>query len=444
MRPFRKPRVTAESHWAYTGPQPRPRRIPQLPRRPPVRRRPSGGGDRPGRFDLLQRLGRVPRGVRAGVAGVLVAALVAGVAWAVVGGGSPTLTITARFATAPGLYVGNQVRILGMPVGTVTQVQPGPSYVTVKMVLTSVTEVPAEARALLMAPQVVNDRYVELSPAYSGGPKMADGAVIPVARTATAISVDEIIKSLDDLAKALGPNGTNAHGALSGFVSSAASAFGLHGAALHATLGSLGRALGALSSDGPQLTALFDNLGNLSQVASHYTSTYQAFANDLAAVSTELASDDSDIAGALANLQRALGDLAEFIRTNGSALGASVANLDTFAAAVASKQTQLAQVFGVLPTALDNITQAYDPNAPGGPALRARLDPVSNSAAFAKSVCGSSLLRLLLLSVDQSNDKDSTLDLACGVTGLLAALPPPPGASTGPDLSLGALLGGQP
>jgi len=42
---------------------------------------------------------------------------------------------------------------------------------------------------------------------------MQDNALIPLSRTATAISVDAIIDSLDELAKALGPNGTNAHGA---------------------------------------------------------------------------------------------------------------------------------------------------------------------------------------------------------------------------------------
>jgi hypothetical protein len=69
---------------------------------------------------------------------------------------------------------------------------------------------------------------------------------------------------------------------------------------------------------------------------------------------------------------------------------------------------------------------------------------MSGSASFAKSVCGSALLRLLLLSVDRVQDKDPTVDLGCGVNGLLAALPIPPGASTGPDLSLSALLAGQP
>lgn len=354
------------------------------------------------------------------------------------------MTISARFASAPGLYPGNSVDILGIPVGKVIKVTPGPTYVAVVMQVSASTPVPAGAGALIMAPQVVNDRYVQLNPAYTGGGRMRDGAVIPTSRTAVPISVDEIVNSLDQLAVALGPNGANAHGALSAFVSSSAHAFGGNGTALHSTLVSLGDALGALSSKSPQLTALFDNLGSLSQVASQYTGTYESFANNLAAVSTELAADDSNIGGALANLQRALAALANFTATNASALGTSVTNLDNFAGAVASKQQFLAQSMQTLPIALENISQAIDPNAAGGPALRARLDPMGNSAGFSQSVCGNALLRLLLLSIDRSQDTIPTIDLGCGVNGLLANLPTPPGASSGPNLSLSALVGGQP
>jgi phospholipid/cholesterol/gamma-HCH transport system substrate-binding protein len=386
---------------------------------------------------------RISLGTRVVAAAVLVLALVVAGIVALVTSGPSQMTITAEFATAPGLYPGNDVRILGMPVGEVTKVTPGPSYVTVVMQLPTTIHVPTDAQAFLMAPQIVNDRYVQLNPAYSGGPRLADHAVIPLKRTAVAISVDAIIDSLDQLAKALGPNGVNAHGALSGFVASSASAFGGNGAALHSTLVSLGKALGALSSKSPQLTELFDNLGNLSHVAARYTTTYQAFANALAVVSTELSSDDSDIGAALANLQRALGSLGEFVRTNGAALGASVTNLDAFAGSVAAKQHQLAEAFDALPIALHNLTEAYDPTAPGGAGLRARLDPLGDSAGYSKEVCGSPLLRLLLLSVDQPQDKIPTVDLGCGVNGALAALPLPPGASSGPNLSLSALIGGR-
>ena len=404
----------------------------------------------------ISRLGRAPEASgrkriplgRAGLLAVIVAALVValigvGIAALVTNGGS-SMTISARFATAPGLYVGNAVDVLGMPVGTVTKITPGPSYVTVVMQVPSSTPIPARADALVMAPQVVNDRYVQLNPGYTGGSRIRNDAVIPMSRTAVPISVDGIVDSLDQLARALGPNGVNAHGALSNFFASSAHAFGGNGAALHTTLTSLGQALGALSSKSPQLTALFDNLGNLSQVASQYTGTYQAFANNLAAVSTDLAADDSNIGGTLANLQRALAALAQFTATNSSALGTSVTNLDAFAGAVAAKQQQLAQALGALPVALGNIAQATDPNAAGGPALRARLDPTGDSHGYSQAVCGNPLLRLLLLSIDRSQDKIPSIDLDCGVNGLLANLPTPPGASSGPDLSVSALVGAQP
>jgi virulence factor Mce-like protein len=389
-------------------------------------------------------LKRIPVRAVLGIAAAAVVALLVGGLLALVTRGPSSMTITARFATAPGLYTGNTVDVLGMPVGTVTAITPGPSYVTVTMRVPTSTPIPAGADALIMAPQVVNDRYVQLNPGYRGGPQLQDGAVIPLTRTAVPISVDAIVDSLDQLARALGPNGANAHGALSAFVASSAHAFGGNGAALHSTLTSLGSALGALSSKSPQLTALFDNLGNLSQVASQYTGTYQAFANNLAAVSTDLASDNSNIGATLANLQRALQALAQFAQTNSSTLGNSVTNLDAFAGAVASKQQALAQAFQALPLALSNISDAIDPSAAGGPALRARLDPMTDSLGYSQSVCGNPLLRLLLLSIDRSQDKSPITDLDCGVNGLLANLPTPPGASSGPDLSISALVGGQP
>lgn len=357
------------------------------------------------------------------------------------------MTITARFATTPGLYKGNQVKILGMPVGTVTSVHPGPNYVSVVMHVPASTRIPASAKAVILAPQVVNDRYVQLTPAYTGGPLMTNHAVIPVANTAVPISVDEIIKSLDQLAVALGPSGANRSGALSALIASAAKAFGPNGAPVHSTLTSLGQAFGALSSQGPDLTTLLNSLGNLSHVTSQFTGTYQAFANDLAAVSTDLANDNQSLGAALANLQQALGQLSGFIQTNGAVLGASVANLKTFAGVVAQKQQQLAQVLGVLPVTLQNLNNAYDPKAPGGPALRARYDGTTGSVGFSKSVCGNPLLRLLLVALNQPqhlNDKDASIDLACGTDGLFAAIPTPPGASTGPNLSLSALVQGRP
>ncbi len=398
------------------------------------------------------------------VAVVVVVGLLTGITYALVSGGNRETKITAQFLTTPGLYVGNAVRILGMPVGHITKITADGTYVTVQMEISASQKVPANATAEIMAPNVVNDRFVQLDPGYTGGPALQNGAYIPSSRTFVPISVDEIVDSLDQLAVALGPNGANAHGALQGLVAAAAKAFGNNGAALNSTITNLGKGFGALSSQGPDLTSLFDGLGNLSAVASKYSGQYQSFASELAVVSTELASDDNLLGPALTNLQQTLGVLAGFIHDNGSALGGSLANLSKFAGAVAQKQAQLEQVFGVLPVALQNVENAYDPT---NHALKARYDPSQNtendpsagcnpgapgsrgcapnprtdSVGFNQAVCGNALLRVAILALDTSPDPIASIDLGCGVGGLLDVLPSPPGSSIGPNLSLSAFVG---
>jgi phospholipid/cholesterol/gamma-HCH transport system substrate-binding protein len=379
---------------------------------------------------------RISSRVRLVVAGVVAALVVSGIAFALTSGGASTMTISARFATAPGLFVGNQVKILGMRVGQVSSVTPGPTYVTVQMVIPSSTKIPSNAQAFVMAPNIINDRFVQLNPPYTGGPTMSNHGLIPESRTAVPVSVDEVIDSLNQFALALGPSGANQHGALSNLLHSAAVAFGPNGSALHSTLLDLGQLFGSLSSQGTDLTDLFDNL---SKVATRYTGTYEAFAKDLAVVSTVLSSNGSDLGSALANLQQFLGQLASFIHTNASAFGSSVHNLNVFAGAVAREQSQMEQAWGILPVALQNINNAIDP-ATG--ALRARVDEERNSDALEQSVCGDPFLHLLPLAfAPQQDKKDATLDLGCGLQGLLTALPVPPGASTGPNMSLSAIIG---
>ncbi|NED81419.1 ABC transporter substrate-binding protein, partial [Streptomyces sp. SID11233] len=76
-------------------------------------------------------------------------------------------------------------------------------------------KVPANARAVAVAPSVVADRYIQLTPAYTKGPRLRDGAELPLSRNRTPVEIDQLYDSLTELSKALGPEGANADGALS-------------------------------------------------------------------------------------------------------------------------------------------------------------------------------------------------------------------------------------
>ena len=67
--------------------------------------------------------------------------------------------------------------------------------------------IPASAQAVVVSASVVSDRYVQLTPAYTGGAQMAGGATIPISRTAVPVEVDQIYASLSKLSAAPGRTG---------------------------------------------------------------------------------------------------------------------------------------------------------------------------------------------------------------------------------------------
>lgn len=358
--------------------------------------------------------------------------------------GPPTRPISAQFSETPGLFVGNDVDVLGIQVGRVTAVEPGPGYVTVDMQIDRSVKLPAGASAVLMAPEVVSDRFIQIGPAYTSGPVLPERGVIPVGRTAIPESVDQVFNTLDQLATQLGPNGANKNGALTALVHQLAVSFGPNGQDFHNAVVNFSQALGALSANSPALAGTLTNLGQLSQALADNSAQYESFAGNLAQVSQVLANDRQDISATLASLQTLFADLTSFIDADGTNLGSSISNLKTFAASLSSEQTALAQAYDLAPLSLENLDNAIDKSAPGGAAVVGRYNPVGSTSTLFNQVCGTAALRFLVLlaSGTQTNPltrADST-DTLCGIGNALVALDPPPGAPAGPNLSLQALV----
>jgi virulence factor Mce-like protein len=372
--------------------------------------------------------------------------LVSGVVGAVVVGtsGPPTRPLFAQFTEAPGLFVGNDVDVLGIHVGKVTAIQPGPGYVTVGMAVDRSVKVPDGASAVLMAPEVVSDRFVQLGPAYTTGPTLSAGSVIPLSRTLIPESVDAVIYQLNQLAQQLGPQGANKNGALSAVVHQLAVSFGPNGTDFHNAVVNFSQALGALSANSPALAGTLTNLGQLSQALADHSSDYQSFAANLAGVSQVLANDRQDVSATLSSLQALFANLTSFINSDGASLGASISNLKTFAAALSSQQTALAQAYDLAPLSLQNLDNAIAKSGPGAPAVVGRYDAVGTTPTLFNQVCGVSALRFLVIlaSGTQTNPltKAGPTDTLCGIGNALVALTPPPGAPTGPNLTLQALV----
>ena len=100
-----------------------------------------------------------------------------------------TKTLTAHFPRTISIYEGSDVRVLGVPVGTVDKVTPSGTDVVVTMHYDADVQVPEDAKAAIVAPSVVGDRFIQLTPVYTGGAVLADDATLsrgPDGRTAGA------------------------------------------------------------------------------------------------------------------------------------------------------------------------------------------------------------------------------------------------------------------
>jgi phospholipid/cholesterol/gamma-HCH transport system substrate-binding protein len=269
-------------------------------------------------------------------------------------------TLTVDFPRTVALYEGSDVRILGVSIGTVDVIEPQGTTVEVTMSYDATYQVPADAKAVIIQPTIVGDRYVQLTPVYTGGEVMPDGAHIDESETATPVELDEIYSSLDQLSVALGPNGANADGSLSDLIDASAANLRGSGAQMRQTIHDLALLSGTLSNN---KDALFDSITQVERFV-HALAVNDAavrrFNASLAQVSTVLAGERRDLAVMLRTLGQALGDVRGFVESNREILRRDIAGLARVTKVLVDRRDALAEVVDVAPVALSNLVFAYN------------------------------------------------------------------------------------
>ncbi|GLY93898.1 MCE family protein [Actinoplanes sp. NBRC 103695] len=272
-----------------------------------------------------------------------------------------TKRIVAYFSEAVGVYAGSAVRVLGVPVGTITSVKPQGTRVRVGITIDRGIEVPAGALAVVVAPSVVSDRYVQLSPPYTGGTKMANGDEIPADRTATPVELDQLYESLNRLATALGPDGANRDGALSDLLDTGAANLDGNGKALGNSIADLGKATRTLSGSQADLFGTIANLERFTAMLRDSDKQVRTAETQLRDVAGFLADDREELAAALNELATALIQVRDFIKDNRALLKANVDKLAPITETLLSQRASLEEALDVAPLALTNVMGAYNP-----------------------------------------------------------------------------------
>jgi phospholipid/cholesterol/gamma-HCH transport system substrate-binding protein len=362
-------------------------------------------------------------------------------------GGSPQRTATLHFARTVSVYPGTEVRVMGVKIGSVTAVVPQGDDVKVAIEYDGEYRLPADAKAAIVTPTLVADRFVQVAPAYTGGPALADGADIPLEDTGTPVELDQIYRSLSDLTVALGPNGANRDGSLDTLLAAGSKALEGNGALGNRTLRNLSAAVRTFGDNSGPLFESVQNLSQLTGVLAANDRFVGRFMDDLTSVSAQLADDRGELARALAAISRAVGTVRTFVRDNRQAVVSDVEHLNEILEVMAKEKKSLDTVARLGGLGLSNLAIALDTKT-GSIGSRVQFTPmlydidailcdmVVNSGKFprpqAKTVC--SLLRQIAKPLVQSLPDQ-------GFPGSPSQAPLPRMDTTKPPGSLAELLG---
>lgn len=276
--------------------------------------------------------------------------------------GEDRKTLTAHFPRTVSIYEGSDVRVLGVPVGNVETVTPSGTDVVVTMSYDATTQVPADAKAVIVAPSVVGDRFVQLTPVYHDGDQvLASGATLQQQQTAVPLELDQIYDSLDELNVALGPTGANRNGALDDLLETTARNFGGQGEQFHQTIEDFGKFSATLDDNKEELFGSFAALEGFIGTLAKNDKTVRQFNESMAQVSTMLSGERQELRGSLHNLAIAMGEVSSFVRDNRQILGRNIEGLNRVARVLVKQRGALDQVLNTAPLALNNLYMTYNP-----------------------------------------------------------------------------------
>lgn len=327
--------------------------------------------------------------------------------------------VTAYFSRTISLYEGSDVKVLGVPVGQVQTVDPLGTKVRVKMWIEEDVKIPADAKAVIITPAVVGDRFVQFAPAYTGGPVLADGAVLEQEQTQTPLELDEIYQSIDDLSRGLGPEGANKDGSLSRLLDATAKNVDGQGAQINQTITDVGKLTGTLDNNKEELFASLEQLARFTATLKANDADIKAFNKDLAQLSQFLEGERGDLAQALETLSVAMREVSRFVQENRDLVREDVEGLTQISQVLVKQRKALTETLDVAPLALNNLALAYNPNT-------GTLDQRTNVSANERQLANDPDVFLCALVNQADNSKkacDAIKDAIDGLEGLQRSTP---------------------
>lgn len=248
--------------------------------------------------------------------------------------GEDAREISAIFTNTNNLFVGSEVRVLGLQVGEVTRIVPTGDHVRVDMVVEG-QPLPADARADLTPVSLIGERFVQFAPAYTGGPQLADGDVVGLDRTSVPTDVDEVLKSFEQFLAGLEPE------SLAELVDTLADTLAGQGEGLNQLIDGSADTIRILSDSSDDLTATVAQLADLNTALATRDQQIGPLLTNFRTVLQTLTEEKPQIIEGLGNLQRLTVELRPLVADHTDPL---VADLEVLATTLSTVDRNLERV----------------------------------------------------------------------------------------------------
>lgn len=269
-------------------------------------------------------------------------------------GGGDTYRVTAFFDRAVSVFPSSDVRVLGLPAGSVADVVIDGDRVRVDMDIDEGIDIPVDATAQIVPQSLIGERYIQISPAFQDGmTPIEDGATID--NTVIPVEPDEALAALKEFLDSLDPKGigelvTNLDEDLQG-----------NGAALNSALGSLSQLVETFAEKDEVLLRIVDSFDRLTATLVTREQQLGDVLDAFAEASSVLADERDSIEGLVSGLAHLS---QEGLALVGEHAGPLRDDITTLAAAAATIDANLASVTQLLasgPQLSDGIIGAYNP-----------------------------------------------------------------------------------
>ncbi len=272
-------------------------------------------------------------------------------------------SVVAYFSETLALYPGDKVQIMGVRVGAIDKIDPAGEKMRVTFHYSNKYKVPANASASILNPSLVASRTIQLSPPYTDGPVLRDGAVIPIERTQVPVEWDQLRESINGILRQLGPTEEQPEGPFGELIEKAADNLAGKGKQIHDTLNSLSEALTALNEGRGDFVSITRSLAQFITALYQNDRQFVALNDDLAEFTDWFTKSDHDVADTITRVDDVLSLARKFVSDNRSALGHDVNNLADATTALLQPEPRdgLETALHVLPTFAGNINNIYYP-----------------------------------------------------------------------------------